>query len=372
MFKLVNRIMLLILSGILSTCTAPTPVDMAQKSLIPLPVSVKAATGSFKLKRKSVIYVSGASDELLKTGNYLAEILNSSTGFQIQVKSTEREPATGNIWLVLKPGDAQLGEEGYELGISPKRIQLIANQPAGIFYGIQTLRQLFPAKVERDSLQPGPWLVPAGTIHDYPEYSYRGAMLDVARHFFKPDDVKQYIDLLAFFKLNTLHMHLSDDQGWRIEIKSWPRLAAYGGSTEVGGGKGGYYTKDEYKDIVQYAQERFITIIPEIDMPGHTNAALASYPELNCNGKAPDLYTGTEVGFSTLCTDKEITYKFIDDVIGELVELTPGIYFHIGGDESHSTPMKDYIPFVNRVQKIVLAHGKQIIGWDEVANAKLE
>ena len=141
--------------------------------------------------------------------------------------------------------------------------------------------------------------------------------------------------------MNHLHLHLADDQGWRIEIKSWPNLTIHGGSTQVGGGKGGFFTQEEYKDIVQYAQERFITIVPEIDMPGHTNAALSSYAELNCDGKATKLYTGTKVGFSTLCTDKEITYKFVDDVIRELAAITPGPYIHIGGDESHVTPLKD-------------------------------
>src|SRR5690606_12422183 len=141
---------------------------------------------------------------------------------------------------------------------------------------------------------------------------------------------------LAFYKINTFHLHLSDDQGWRIEIKSWPNLTIHGGSTQVRGGKGGFYTQEQYSDIVKFAAVRYITIVPEIDMPGHTNAALSSYPELNCDGKAPDLYTGTEVGFSSLCTKKEITYTFIDDVVREISALTPGPFFHIGGDESHS------------------------------------
>ncbi len=148
-------------------------------------------------------------------------------------------------------------------------------------------------------------------------------------------------------------------------------MAEYGGSTQVGGGGGGHYTQEEYTDLVQYAQDRFITIVPEIDMPGHTNAALTSYPELNCSGKAAELYTGIEVGFSTLCTDSEVTYQFVDDVIRELAALTPGPYIHIGGDESLATPMEDYIPFVNRAQAIVLKHGKQVFGWDEIANAEL-
>jgi hexosaminidase len=184
--------------------------------------------------------------------------------------------------------------------------------------------------------------------------------------------VKRYIDLLAFFKMNVMHLHLSDDQGWRIEIKSWPNLTTVGGSSEVGGGKGGFYTQEQYKDIVKYAMDRYITIIPEIDMPGHTNAALASYAELNCNDSATKLYTGIEVGFSTLCTNKAVTYKFIDDVVRELAAITPGPWIHIGGDESHATKKEDYIPFENKVQPIVMAHGKQVIGWDEIATATLE
>ncbi|MDX2047867.1 MAG: family 20 glycosylhydrolase, partial [Chitinophagaceae bacterium] len=213
-----------------------------------------------------------------------------------------------------------------------------------------------------------------GTIKDAPEYAMRGSMLDVARHFFSVDDVKRYIDLIAFYKMNVMHLHLSDDQGWRIEIKSWPKLTETGGSTQVGGGKGGFYTQEQYKDIVQYAAERYITIIPEIDMPGHTNAALVSYPELNCNekDKNPKLYTGIEVGFSTLCTKNELVYKFVDDVFRELAALTPGPYLHIGGDESHATKKEDYIPFINRVQGIVKKHGKQVIGWDEIALSTLQ
>jgi hexosaminidase len=189
----------------------------------------------------------------------------------------------------------------------------------------------------------------------------------VARHFFTPDVVKRYIDQIALYKINHLHLHLSDDQGWRIAIDSWPRLATYGGSTQVGGGPGGYYTKAQYSDIVAYAAARHVTVIPEIDIPGHTNAALASYAELNCNNTAPPLYTGTNVGFSSLCVPKEVTYKFVDDVVRELAALTPGPYIHIGGDEAQSTSDADYRTFMNRVLPIVGKYGKQAIGWHEVA-----
>ena len=172
--------------------------------------------------------------------------------------------------------------------------------------------------------------------------------------------------------MNVLHLHLSDDQGWRIEIKSWPNLTTHGGTTQVGGGKGGFFTQDQYKEIVKYAQDRFITIIPEIDMPGHTNAALASYAELNCNDSARQLYTGTDVGFSTLCVKKDITYKFIDDVVRELAAITPGPYIHLGGDESHATAKDDYLLFINKIQPIVKKYGKKMIGWEEAAQSSLD
>lgn len=214
-------------------------------------------------------------------------------------------------------------------------------------------------------------MLPVGRVSDAPRFAWRGAMLDVARHFFGVNDVKRYIDLLAMLKMNRLHLHLADDQGWRIEIKSWPNLAAHGGKTQVGGGAGGYYTQDQYAEIVAYASDRFVTIVPEIDMPGHTNAALSSYPELNCDGVAPPPYTGIEVGFSALCVEKDITYKFIDDVVREIAALTPGPYFHIGGDEVKTLTAGQYQNFIDRVQRIVQSHGKEAIGWDEIAPAPL-
>jgi hexosaminidase len=186
------------------------------------------------------------------------------------------------------------------------------------------------------------------------------------------EDVKRYIDLLAYYKYNVLHLHLSDDQGWRIEIKSWPKLTEVGGSTEVGGGPTGFYTQEDYKEIVAYATRHHITIVPEIDMPGHTNAASVAYPFLNGNGKTPKLYEGTQVGFSTFDTRKDTVYAFIDDVVQEISEMTPGPYFHAGGDESHVTRKKNFNYFVERVQKIVNKHGKRMIGWDEIVTADID
>jgi hexosaminidase len=196
-------------------------------------------------------------------------------------------------------------------------------------------------------------------------------MLDVSRHFFDVEDVKRYIDLISHYKINRLHLHLSDDQGWRIEIKSWPRLTKVGGSTQVGGDAGGYYTQEQYKEIVSYALSRYVTIVPEIDTPGHTNAALASYAELNSSEEAPVLYEGTQVGFSTLWINSEITYHFLNDVIRELAALTPTPYIHIGGDEARSTPEDDYKKFIKRMQEIVVSHGKTAVGWNEIGEGEL-
>ena len=353
-----------------ASCKPKEPTDLTKAAIIPQPLTVTATGEAFALNSKTAIVVDAGSDELMKTGQYLADRLNAVTGLAIPVNEAVSEPAKGSIVLSLSGADQNLGEEGYSLDITRQQLKLSAPEPAGIFRGVQTIRQI----AERDTLsgKPGQFIIPTGTITDQPEYPYRSMMLDVSRHFFGVEDVKQVIEYLAFYKINTFHLHLSDDQGWRIEIKSWPNLTIHGSSTQVGGGKGGFYTQEQYSDIVRFAADRYITIVPEIDMPGHTNAALSSYPELNCDGKAPDLYTGTEVGFSSFCTKKEITYTFIDDVVREISALTPGPFFHIGGDESHSTKLEDYIPFINRVQDIVAKYGKRVVGWDEIALATLK
>lgn len=345
---------------------AKQKLDLDDNSLIPIPSNIVATGSSFDLNNETTIYSDGKS----KTGTQLAQIIKEAAGFQVALKPMSKESKANGIHLNFSD-DESLGQEGYKIQIDEGHLTILAKTDHGHFNGIQTLRQLIESGKFDNLVATTSVAIGTGSITDNPEYSYRGAMLDVARHFFSVKDVKRYIDLIAQYKLNHLHLHLTDDQGWRIEIKSWPNLTTHGGSTEVGGGKGGFYTQEEYKDIVAYAKEQFITIVPEIDVPGHTNAALASYPELNCNGKAPDLYTGIEVGFSTLCTDKEIVYTFMDDVIRELSEMTPGPYIHIGGDESHVTKLEDYIPFIERTAQLVKNHGKEVIGWDEVAHAKL-
>jgi hexosaminidase len=338
--------------------------------LIPKPVSAVKAEGAYVIVPATTVVISPATPEVRGVADQLASLLQSVTGGDIAVREGAGSGG-GLITLRLLPAAAgaqpQLGAEGYHLQIAPDGMVVEALQPAGLFYAVQTLRQLLPPPGQAT----GAITLPAGDIVDYPRFAWRGAMLDVSRHFFGVEDVKRYIDMLAMYKLNKFHLLLSNDQGWRIEIKSWPQLALVGGSTAVNGEGGGYYTQEQYVDLVVYAAKRYITIVPEIDLPGHTNAALASYAELNCNGVVQPLYTGTNVGFSSLCIDKEITYEFLDDVLRELAEITPGPYIHIGGDEATATPTDAYLRFMQRVQPIVQKYGKQVVGWEELGQAPL-
>lgn len=262
----------------------------------------------------------------------------------------------------------EMESEAYRLDISDEEITITAAGNYGYYWGLVTLQQV--VELGADSTRQG-WVIPTGTIVDAPSYGYRGMMLDISRHYFGPDEIKLIIDEITRYKINRLHLHLADDQGWRIEIKSWPKLTKIGGLTEVGGGEGGFLSQEDYRDLVAYATKRNIVIIPEIDMPGHTNAALASYAELNCDDVARELYTGIEVGFSTLCTSKEITYQFVEDVVREISSISPGPWFHIGGDESMVTKEEDYRYFIERVYGIVRKHGKKMIGWDEVGETNI-
>ena len=347
----------------------PTPATMNQ--LIPKPVLIQPAAGAFAVTANTRICVDPPTREVIAIGEYLAGKWRPATGYAWPVLAAMNEPTPGDIDLRVVEGDLAPGEERYDLVITPDRITLNAVRPVGLFRGAQTLRQLLPPNIERASVQAGPWQIPAGTITDRPRFAWRGAMLDVARHFFSVADVQRYIDLLAYYKLNRFHLHLTDDQGWRIEIKSWPKLATVGGRTAVAGAPGGYYTSADYADLVAYAQARYITLVPEIDLPGHTHAALAAYPELNRDGVAPAVYTGIKVGFSSLRIDTALTYQFLDDVIGELAAITPGAYLHIGGDEAQATPPDQYRRFIERAQSIVAKHGKHVVGWAEIARSTL-
>jgi hexosaminidase len=336
-------------------------------------VTLEADDGpGFTLSSTTRIVVHPTDSGVARTAELLAAVLRPSTGFPIDITQSPDGMRAGDIRLRVRTDSVPGVDEGYRLIVSDSSVEIASRTPAGIFRGVQTLRQLLPAGIEAHmKWGNGPWTVPAVAITDAPRFTWRGAMLDVSRHFFTVREVQQYIDILALYKMNVLHLHLSDDQGWRIEIRSRPQLAAVGGATQVAGGPGGFYTQEDFTAIVKYAQERFITVVPEIDMPGHTNAALVAFPELSCSRRRPAPYTGIEVGWSAFCVDNEATYALIDDVVREIAALTPGPWFHIGGDEVEVLTPAQYAAFVERVQDIVTRHGKRLIGWEEVRKARL-
>lgn len=375
------------------SCSSPKPASIEAvarfSNVIPRPVTATVEGNAFVVNAKTKILFDNV--ELKPLAEVLASQLSVAGGFALQPEQNSDEEASNSIVLSFNGADQTLGQEGYELIVSGKGVKILAPGYGGVFYGVQTLRQLLPEAIESGKKTAEVLQVATGTIRDIPRFGWRGAMLDVARHFFSVEEVKQYIDQISFYKINTLHLGLSNDQGWRIEIKSWPNLTVIGGSTQVGGGKGGFYTQEEYRDIVRYAQSKNITIIPEIDMPGHTNAALASYGVLNNSIKVPmegrlpspsagilgkdqptQLYSGTEVGFSTLSFKKEATKQFIEDVIRELSSITPGPYIHIGGDEALVTPKPEYIQFVNFFTEVVRKNNKIMIGWEEIAQGEID
>lgn len=373
-----RRLLVLTLAAIVPTIACGKPnVSVAPAgpapvhALIPAPASFSRGTGApFAVTPSTRIIV---NDPLaVNVGRFLADLIAAAPRAAAPVELIAQQTQPDDAFVLLIDADANTGNEGYVLSVSAARVVARAKRPAGLFYAVQTLRQLMPAAVEHEWLRRKRLTVPPVEIADAPRFGWRGAMLDVARHFFDAGDVRRLIDLMALHKLNRLHLHLADDQGWRIQIDSWPNLTRHGSLTEVGGGPGGFYSKAEYAAIVRYAADRFITIVPEIDMPGHTNAALSSYPQLNCDGIAPPLFTGIDVGFSVLCWDADATYRFIDDVIRELAAMTPGPYFHIGGDEVKKLTPDQYAAFIARAEAAVRRHGKIMIGWDEIAAVPLE
>jgi len=344
--------------------------DLSKSHFIPKPLKVIPTHSGFPLDKFTAIHIGETTKDFKNLSGFLAEKITKQTGISPHLKAND---STESIIYINASNDFNLKHpEAYHLKVLKDSIILTSNTATGAFRGIQTLRQLIPNKANDTLAKNDIWVIPSGEITDTPQFEYRGTMLDVARHFFSVEDIKKYIDVLSYYKINVLHLHLSDDQGWRIEIKSWPKLTEIGSITQVGGTKGGFYTQKDYTEIVNYATLHYITIVPEIDMPGHTNAASLSYPILNGNGKAVKPYTGMRVGFSTFDTRKDTVYTFINDVVRELAALTPGPYFHIGGDESHVTKKEDYNYFVNKVEAIVQKHGKRMIGWDETANAGVD
>lgn len=357
--------------GCASTTKAPTPPapQPLAHAVIPNPVSLEVtAADTFTLTARTAIVARGGADAE-RVARFLASLIGNTKETTPRVL-TEPDTSTSVIELNLV-ANAAANPEAYELLVTRAKATITASNGAGLFYGVQTFRQLLPYSIEYTAALYRPMKVVGVHITDAPRYEWRGAMLDVVRHFRTIADVESYIDLLAMYKLNRLHLVLSNDQGWRIDVPTWPNLALIGGSTQVGGGPGGYYTQQQYQELQRYASERYVTIVPEIDMPGHVNAAMASYPELNCDGVAPPLYTGTSVGFSALCVDKEITNRFVDDVIASISAVTTGPWFHAGGDEVRKIGREKYNAFFERVEQTILRNGKKMIGWSEVAPANI-
>ena len=375
---------------------APVDPPAPSPALVPRPVSLEhdADAAPFLLAPDSRIVAAG---EAAAAGELLAGVLRPSTGYDLPVVAEDDEGA--DITLRVGPEHAVEGyedtTEAYTLVADADGVVASAASAHGVFNGVQTLRQLFPAFVEHDDVTAGPWTVPAVSVLDAPRFEYRGIMLDVARSFQTVDEVKQFIDSLVQLKMNHLHLHLADDQGWRIEITNegraegddidYTRLTSVSGQTamteqgyEDEPGRTGFYTQEDYAEIVDYAARRHVVVVPEIDTPGHTQAALHAIPQLNTEGAAPepDPETGVppahgtgEVGHSTLDTRSEVTYTFLEHVWAQIAALTPGPYLHIGGDESHVTEEEDYIYFMDRMVDVVEDLGKEPFGWNELALA---
>ncbi len=356
-------------------------LDLEAVPLLPLPVSVKAAPGSFGLDSLVRLSVSNRIPGSKNLSDQLSRLLYESTGWKLQAGEApvrnkllfwQPAPIDRRIELRLDRDLSTANPEGYELHAYPDSIILLGTSENGLLRGMQTLKQLVPHQPNNTLADHPIYLIPTGSIVDYPNWEYRGMMLDVARHFFEAGEVRKLIDQLAFYKMNRLHLHLSDDQGWRLEIKKWPRLTDIGGASEVGGTPGGFYTQEEFRELVNYAADRGIELIPEFDMPGHTQAAVASYPELNGTLRPPKIYTGTRVGFSSLDTRNEFTYRFVGDLFDEVGPLLPARIVHIGGDESEATSKVDYLYFLNRVRELADDRKLRIMGWGDISVARVD
>lgn len=363
-------------------------------NIIPAPKSLVQHEGAFILNKSTGFYAPAAEAKTI--ADFFAAKLNRSTGYSL--KTTDQE---GNNTISLLLDHAlDLNQEGHTLEVNDRQVVVKANTPQGLFYGMQSFMQLLPAEVESPSKVNGiAWNAPAVSIQDEPRFGYRGIMFDICRHFMTVDEIKKQLDVLALFKINIMHWHLTDDQGWRIEIKKYPKLTEVGSRRIEGEGfEYGpfFYTQEEIKEVVQYAADRFITVIPEIEVPGHELAAIAAYPELSCTGEptTPRIVWGVED--IVLCAGKDEVFDFFEDVIAEVVPLFPGEYFHIGGDEcpkrswekcplcqkrireegikatkEHSAEEGLQSYFVQRIEKIVNKHGKKMIGWDEILEGGL-
>jgi hexosaminidase len=364
-----------------------------QISIIPQPVKLNLRQGSFQLKNNTIIFT---DPNLVK----IAEFLKNLTGLDLKIKDLNMKNFDDNtITLRLIKEEKVLRSEGYILEIFPNKIEILASTPQGMFYGIQTIRQLFPAEIELSPKEILELSIPCVSIEDYPRFSWRGFMLDESRHFFGKETVIKILDIMASLKFNTFHWHLTDDQGWRIEIKKYPRLIEIGSKRKGtittrkkldGIPVSGYYIQEELKEIIDYASKRFIKIIPEVDVPGHVTAVLASYPELSCTGGPFEVSTHFGIHKEVLCVGKEKVFEFVQNVLNEVMKIFPSEVIHTGGDEvpkrrwqkcsDCQTRIKReglkseeelQVYFTNRIANYLKSKERRLMGWNEILNEKL-
>ena len=370
-----------------------------QISIIPKPVSMTLGEGQFYITERTIIET---DPELIDIAKYFKELLLSPTGLNLGITKFKTDLNKSNaIYLKLNGKLGDLTDEGYALKVNQERIVLSAPKPVGIFYGIQTIRQLLPKEIEKKKVSHIEWFVPSIEIIDYPRFSWRGYMLDEGRHFFGKEVVKHILDIMAVFKMNTFHWHLTEDQGWRIEIKKYPLLTEIGSKrqkSQIGGfiskqmddtPHEGFYTQEEIQELISYADRLFIKIIPEIDMPGHSKAALAAYPEFSCTGGPFEVSTKFGIKKDIYCVGKESTFKFLYNILDEIILLFPSEIIHIGGDEvpkkrwkkcpncqerMKSEKLKNekelQIYFTERINNYLSSHGRRLMGWNQVLSDK--
>ena len=390
-----NLLYIIVCSLICCACGKTNLLEKAYNqgiNIIPMPVQLEQGKGYFTLESETGLTVS--DDSLQSVASFFAGKIQKSTGFCLK---TDKGNKSNAVNLIIDKSVASA--EGYKLDVTPDKVEVRASTLRGLFYGMNTFMQLLPAEIESDEkVGRAEWHAPVVQIEDAPRFPYRGLMLDVARHFISVEGLKKHIDLLATVKINTLHLHLSDYQGWRVEIKKYPLLTEVGAKRidEYGNVYAGYYTQEDIKELVAYAAERFITIIPEIDVPGHSLAAIAAYPELSCTGEKYDVMSRWGPFPVVFCPGKEIMFEMLDGIFAELSELFPSAYFHIGGDEcpkevwkqcpncqkrireerlfadgTHSAEHRLQSYAITRCERILKKYGKKMIGWDEILEGGL-
>ena len=396
---MITKLNRLLFAGIVAVaCTSCVTEKKADYQVIPLPQEISLTQGKpFQLNKSVHITYPEGNDLLKRNAEFLSEYIRQAAGYALQIKAVKEGAATKNT-ISLSLDEDIANKEGYVLTTTSEGIQINGRTENGVFYGCQTLRKSIPAEAQRTDI-----LIPAGNIKDEPRFAYRGMHLDVSRHFFPLEFVKKYIDLLALHNMNTFHWHLTDDQGWRIEIKKYPKLTEVGSMrnrTVVGkaGSKeydntpyGGFYTQEQTKEIVRYAQERYITVIPEVDLPGHMLAALAAYPDMGCTGGPYEVSPDWGIFEDVLCIGNEKTMQFLEDVMMEITDIFPSKLIHIGGDEAprsrwtkcpkcqarikaeglkadkqHTAEDRLQSYCMTRIEKFLNSRGRQIIGWDEI------